>query len=92
IRHKMIICEPMLEQINLEAYLDAQIKQVAIGGESGPDARLMRYQWALDMKAQCERKQVPFCFRQTGARFEKDGKIYSIPRKDQMSQARKAGL
>lgn len=31
-------------------------------------------------------------FKQTGARFEKDGRLYSIPRKDQHSQAQKAEI
>ena len=35
---------------------------------------------------------VPFTFRQTGARFEKDGRLYLIPREKQLSQARKAGI
>ncbi len=35
---------------------------------------------------------VPFFFHQTGALFRKDGRVYRIPRKDQHSQARKAGI
>ncbi len=35
---------------------------------------------------------VPFCFRQTGANFVKDGKRYRIPRKLQHAQARKANI
>ena len=31
--------------------------------------------------------QVAFWFKQTGARFEKDGKIYRVPRRHQHSQA-----
>lgn len=92
VRHKLIICEPMLEAIDLRPYLSPAIERVAIGGESGETARLMRYAWALDMRAQCEAAGVPLYFKQTGARFEKDGRVYRIPRKYQFSQARKAGL
>lgn len=92
ILHKIIICEPMLEAVDFSAYLDETIEQVSIGGESGPQARLMRYEWALQVRQQCMTKDVPFHFRQTGARFEKDGRVYQIPRAQQMSQARKSGL
>ena len=37
-------------------------------------------------------KGVPFQFHQTGAYFIKNGRMYRIPRRFQMSQARKAGI
>ena len=39
IKHKMIICEPLLEKIDLSPYLDASIEGVIVGGESGNNAR-----------------------------------------------------
>ena len=39
---KTIICEPMLEAVDFQPYLQKQIEQVVVGGESGNDARLMR--------------------------------------------------
>lgn len=92
IQHKLIICEPMLEAVDFFPHLDSSIQQVVVGGESGPNARIMRYQWALDVREQCRKKGVAFQFRQTGARFEKDGKLYRIPRAKQLSQARKADI
>jgi len=92
IRHRLIICEPMLEAIDLRPYLSRAIERVAIGGESGENARLMRYDWAVDVRKQCEAAGVPLYFKQTGARFEKDGRLYRIPRQFQFSQARKSGL
>ena len=92
VRRKIIVCEPMLEAIDLTAYLGGGFAQVAAGGESGNEARLMRYEWALSLRRQCEAAGVPFWFRQTGARFEKDGKVYRIMRRDQFPQARKSGL
>jgi len=92
VRHKLIICEPMLEAIDLSPYLSRAIERVAIGGESGENARLMRYEWAVAIHSQCKAAGVPLYFKQTGARFEKDGKVYRIPRKYQFSQAKKAGL
>ena len=91
VRHRLIICEPMLEAVDVRPYLSG-VEQVAAGGESGDAARLMRYGWALGLREQCMAAGVPFWFRQTGARFEKDGKIYRIRRKDQFTQARKSGL
>ena len=35
---------------------------------------------------------VPFHFKQTGANFRKDGRLYNIPRNQQMKQAHKAGI
>lgn len=92
IRHKSIICEPMLEAVDLRPYLGPSIERVVAGGESGDTARLMRYTWALGLRAQCEAAGVSFWFKQTGARFEKDGRIYRIPRRFQFQQARKSGL
>ena len=92
VQRRLIICEPMLTAIDLRAHLCPGIAQVAAGGESGDEARLMRYDWALSLREQCAAAGVPFWFRQTGARFEKDGKVYRIKRRDQFSQARKSGL
>lgn len=92
IRHKIIVCEPLLERIELAAYLDSRVEQVIVGGESGPSARLCDYEWVLDIRRQCREKQVPFRFRQTGANFRKDGRLYRIPRRLQREQARKAGI
>ena len=92
IKHKIIICEPLLEAINLEKYLDNTIEEVVAGGESGEEARVCKYDWILDIRRQCIDKGVPFYFKQTGAKLVKDGKLYRILRKDQFSQANKAGI
>ncbi len=92
VKDRVIVCEPMLEAVDFSPWLGPKIRQVVAGGESGETARLMRYEWALGVRRQCEAAGVPFWFKQTGARFEKDGKIYRIPRRLQFSQARKSGL
>lgn len=92
IRHKSIICEPLLGEIDLTPWLCSQIESVSVGGESGPDARLCRHEWVQSIARQCREKGVAFRFRQTGALFEKDERVYRIPRKFQSSQAKKAGL
>jgi len=95
IRHKEIIHEPMLGPINIEKYLERygpQIEGVSCGGESGDDARILDYAWVLETHIQCVKYGVPFSFHQTGSHFRKCGKLYTIDRKEQESQAKKANL
>ena len=91
IKNKQIICEPLLGAIDLEEYMDF-ISGVTAGGESGPEARVCDYRWVLDIRDRCARHGVPFWFKQTGAHFIKDGRLYNIRRKFQHSQARQAGI
>lgn len=93
IKHKEIIHEPMLENVDIERYLaSGKIDGVICGGESGPNARVCDYDWILNTREQCLRNRVPFYFKQTGANFKKDGKLYQIPRKLQQPQAHKANI
>jgi protein gp37 len=92
IKHRVVICEPLLGEIDMTPYLDERIQSVSVGGESGPDARICDYDWVLGIRDACTRAGVPFNFHQTGAKFRKDGKIYTIPRKQQQEQARRAGI
>lgn len=92
IKHKSIIVAPMLEHMDISAYIDEEIEEVSVSGESGADARPCNYEWVLDIRRQCIEKNVPFRFHQTGAHFIKDGKMYHIKRKYQLSQAAKAGI
>jgi protein gp37 len=92
IKHKIIICEPLLSLLDLSKYLDNSIEQVVVGGESGNEARVCDYNWVLDIRRQCLEKEIDFFFKQTGAKFLKDGKLYRIARKDQHRMARKAGI
>ena len=92
IKHKVIICAPLIEEIDLSGYLDERIEQVSAGGESGENARICKYDWILSIRKQCGDNNVDFNFHQTGAKLMKDGIIYRIPRKYQHLQARKAGI
>lgn len=92
IKHKTIICAPILENINLSPYLDSSIEDVAVGGESGADARICDYNWVLNIRQQCIDANIPFTFHQTGAKFVKDEKLYNIKRKHQIWQANKANI
>ncbi len=92
IRHKVIIVAPMLEKMDISAYLNDRIEEVATSGESGAEARVLDYEWILDIRRQCVEKDIPFCFHQTGAKLIKDGKFYRIPRRHQITQAHRANI
>ena len=89
IKHKNIVCQPLLEQIDIEKYLEG-IELVVVGGESDRNARPLNYDWVLELRNQCLRKNTHFDFRQCGTHFIKDKKEYTLATKDLCSQARKA--
>ncbi len=91
IKHKCITAQPLIERVNLEPYLDG-VELVVVGGESDKEARPLDYDWVLDIREQCIRKQVNFEFRQCGTHFIKDGRKYKLQTKDICRQARLAGI
>lgn len=91
IKHKCITAQPLLERIDIEKYLD-DVELVAVGGESDINARPLDYEWVLDIREQCIRKNVDFEFRQCGTYTIKDGRTYKIQTKDLTSQAKKADI
>jgi protein gp37 len=92
VAHKVFVHEPLLSPLAISAHLFRGVENVIAGGESGENARPCRYEWFLSLREQCEAAKVPFIFKQTGARFIKDGKLYTIPRHLQHIQAKKAGI
>ena len=92
LKHREVISEPMLEEIHIEQYLrSGRIAHVTCGGESGPGARPCDFRWVQELRRECIRCGVPFTFKQTGAVFVRNGKIYHIERRHQMAQAAKSG-
>ena len=93
IAHKEIICEPMLGPINFGDLIKGNwLDHTIVGGESGPNARTLKHDWVLSVRSQCIFHRVPFHFKQTGAHYLKDGRVYHIDRRFQLSQARQANL
>lgn len=93
IKHKIVICEPLLERVDLSAYqIGLWVEQVVAGGESGYEVRPCDFDWIMELRNLCAGQNVSFWFKQTGARFIKGGKTYNIIRRLQHSQARKAGI
>ena len=91
IRHKNVICQPLIGRIRLEQYLKG-VELVVAGGESDKNARPLDYEWILFLREQCIRAGTHFECRQCGTHFIKDGKMYTLAVRDLGSQARKAGI
>lgn len=91
IKHKLLSVQPLIENINIEKYLDG-IECVVLGGESDKDGRILDYDWVLNVREQCIRKNVSFEFRQCGTNFLKDGRLYRIRTFDLTKQARLANI
>lgn len=93
IQHKIIICQPLLSAVDFSAHeLGDWVEQVVVGGESGREARTCHYEWIMDIRQQCIDHRISFWFKQTGSKFLKEGKLYSLTQKLQHAQAHKAGL
>lgn len=90
-RHKNIICQPLLEAINIELYLEG-VELVIVGGEYGQNARYLDFDWVLDIREQCIRQGVKFEFRQCGTYFKKDNKQFKIPYNQLSKQAKLADI
>ena len=93
-RHKGVMCAPLIGGVSLKTYLaDGQIEQVACGGENYGGRRPCRFEWVQRLRAECEERDVTFCFLETGSVFLKDGKRYFLPQKRLQSEmAFKSGM
>ncbi len=66
---KFLSLEPLLSdlgKLNLNS-----IDWVIVGGESGPNSRMIKKEWVLNIKNQCEIKAIPFFFKQWGGKNKK---------------------
>ena len=72
--YKFVSFEPLLgpvHKINLEG-----IDWVIVGGESGPNARLIERNWVVEIKNQCVDNTIPFFFKQWGGiNKKKNGRL-----------------
>lgn len=80
---RFLSLEPLLgplHDLNLRG-----IDWVIVGGESGPNARPMDPAWAMDLRDQCKRAEVPFFFKQWGGKNKKQaGRLLEGRTWDQM--------
>ncbi len=91
IKHRFVACSPLLEAIDLSAYLDG-IEHVTVSGESGRDARECDYDWVLDIREQCVKANATFWFKGTGSFFKRDGTVEKINPFKQGSIAGELGI
>ncbi len=68
---RFLSVEPLIAPVG-NLCLDG-IHWVIVGGESGPRARPMKPEWAIDVRNQCVAARVPFFFKQWGGRSPKSG-------------------
>ncbi len=66
---KFLSLEPLLSLLHDIDLL--HVDWVIVGGESGPKARPIKKEWALDIRHQCQEARVPFFFKQWGGRNKK---------------------
>ena len=78
---KFVSFEPLLGPIEIWDYNN--IDWVIVGGESGPNSRTMKKEWAVNIKDKCLEINIPFFFKQWGGFNKKktgrmlEGKIWN---------------
>lgn len=74
---RFLSIEPMLGPIYLGVEWSMALDWVILGAETGPNKRLMKNEWAHDVRRQCEAAGVPFFFKKDSqGRHTLDGKVY----------------
>lgn len=69
---RFLSCEPLIGPIDLTTTgFEDSIHWVIAGGESGPEHRPMREEWAVSLRDQCIEAGIPFFFKQWGGRTPK---------------------
>jgi protein gp37 len=83
---KFLSMEPLLGPLS---DLDlAGIHWVIVGGESGPGARPLNSEWVIDIKTKCQKRNIPFFFKQWGGtNKKKKGRLLEGRVWDQMPEA-----
>jgi protein gp37 len=98
---KFLSLEPLLgplDNLNLRG-----VHWVIVGGESGPNARVMCPEWARAIRDQCKANGVPFYFKQWGGTNKKragrllDGRTwdelpYAFTKRDNSNQQHELSL
>lgn len=72
---RFISCEPLLGPVELPK---GNIHWVIAGGESGHKARPMAFDWAVSLRNQCVKRNIPFFFKQWGEHHPFLGKVGKI--------------
>lgn len=93
-KHKGIMCAPFIGPVSISRYLEqGELEQVIVGGENYDGARPCHFDWVKSLRQECVNKNVKFCFIETGTKFVKDGKMYTLKSKElQARMAYKSGM
>ena len=91
IKRRFIACAPLLEEIDLSAYISG-VDHVTVGGETGRDARICDYDWVLKIRQQCIEAGKTFWFKNTGSLFRRDGIVEKINPFKQTGIAKELGI
>ncbi len=91
LKHRAVLCQPLLELINLEPYLE-DVESVIVLGESAKNARPLDFEWLPDIRWQCINTHTDFLFGRCGTHFVKDGRKYNLGSREQKEHARKINI
>ena len=69
---RFLSVEPLLKLMTLRPYLK-DLQWVIVGGESGPRARPVQFDWIRDLCSQCQETRVPFFLKQLGGHPNPEG-------------------
>lgn len=81
-KHKGVNVAPFIGEVSLAKWLDSgQIEQVSCGGENYSGARPCRFEWVQSLRKECVERNITFLFVDTGTKFIKDNKLYTLSEK-----------
>lgn len=90
-KRRFIACSPLLEKIDISAYL-GKVDHVSVSGENGQHARECDYDWVLDLHEQCIKAEKTFWFKSTGTFLKRNGVVEKINPFKQGSTAKELGI
>lgn len=93
-KHRGIMVAPFVGEVSIAKYLArGKIERVVAGGENYDGARVLKCEWVEKLYRECVEADTTFCLIETGTRFERNGKIYTMPdKKLQSKMAFKSGF
>ncbi|MGF6905940.1 DUF5131 family protein [Fusobacterium sp. PH5-44] len=91
IKHKIIIFQPLIENIFIKNF-PKNIELIVVGGESDKYGRILDYDWVLNIRKQAIDNNINFEFRQCATNFRKNGKLYKLNVRSLTAQAKKADI
>ena len=84
-RVRFLSMEPLLGPVDVAGWTPA-LSWVIVGGESGPEARPMRTEWAMRIREDCADANVPFFMKQLGGHPNKRHDLVDFPPELQVRQ------